>query len=206
MASVAPHPVTPSTHTPTTTKRTPSPTSARGRVGVRADESTSRLGETWAGMARSPSPSSASGSSGTPRSARGTPRSASAPRSSRSATPSGSLSSRGSILLHERPAWDGTPLRARPPALRGLLAHQRGGRSPDGWGSEPWARDETVYNQRFGMWSDYDGHFNIGERFEYSPVRVRMLEMRKTDYIGRWNNKFEQIAGKIDRFDGNPFT
>lgn len=54
--------------------------------------------------------------------------------------------------------------------------------------------------------SRVDSHFNVPDRYEYAPVRVCMLEMRKTDYMGRWNNKFEQIAGKIDRFDGNPFT
>ena len=56
------------------------------------------------------------------------------------------------------------------------------------------------------MSSRVDSHFNVPDRYEYAPVRVCMLEMRKTDYMGRWNNKFEQIAGKIDRFDGNPFT
>lgn len=72
--------------------------------------------------------------------------------------------------------------------------------------NEPWARDEAVYNHRFTMWSEMDGHFDLKERFEYAPVRVTELEQRKTAYVGRWNNKFEQIAGKIQAHDGNPFT
>lgn len=98
--------------------------------------------------------------------------------------------------LGMRPAWDDTPLRKRPPALRGLRMEN----------NEPWARDETVYNHRFAMWSEMDGHFNLKERYEYATVRVTELEQRKTAYVGRWNNKFEQIAGKLQAHDGNPFT
>jgi hypothetical protein len=41
--------------------------------------------------------------------------------------------------LGRRPAWDGSPLRARPAALKGLQPITR----------EPWAIDEDVYNRRF---------------------------------------------------------
>lgn len=41
--------------------------------------------------------------------------------------------------LGRRPPWDGSPLRARPAALKGLQPITR----------EPWAIDEDVYNRRF---------------------------------------------------------
>ena len=87
--------------------------------------------------------------------------------------------------IADRPAWDDTPLRSRPPALRGLLAAE--GVSA----REPWARDECVYNRRFSMWSDYDGHFNLEARAPYSPHRTAMSEIHKEAYMGRWLQKFE---------------
>lgn len=77
--------------------------------------------------------------------------------------------------------------------------------------SEPWARDEAVYNERFDMWSDYDGHFDLFERRDTNAERVRGHELMKVDYMDRWNNKFTDIASRAsghdaNRFDGNPFT
>lgn len=110
---------------------------------------------------------------------RPTPRSRSTPRS-------GSRTARSTIsTIDDRPDWDGTPLRPRPPALRGLLA--AGGVSA----REPWARDESVYNRRFQMWSEYDGHFNLETRAPYSPHRIAMAEIHREAYLGRWMQKFE---------------
>ena len=90
-----------------------------------------------------------------------------------------SLRSTGTIPISERPKWDDTPLRARPPALRGLTNL-----------TEPWARDEIVYNDRFNMRSEYTGDFDLEERTAYLPHRMRYIEIRRTDYTNRWQEKF----------------
>ena len=58
------------------------------------------------------------------------------------------------------------------------------------FGTEPWARDEIVYNQRFRMWSDFSGHFDLAERSPYEHTRVLETEQRQVSYMDRWNNKF----------------
>ena len=136
---------------------------------------------------RPPSPASARGLKSTMvNSAR-----SSSPLTSRSMSSSAS----GPIPISSRPKWDDTPQRARPPALRGLRSD-----------SEPWSRDEFVYNRRAVMLSDYHGFFDIEARSPYSPHRLKMNEMRKTAYLDRWNQKFEDAAGTLNHHDGNPFT
>jgi hypothetical protein len=80
-----------------------------------------------------------------------------------------------------KPAWNDSPLRPRPPSLRGLQCQ----------GTEPWSRDEAVYNRRFTMWSEYDGLYCADSRSPYTPSRVAMSELRRTEYMGRVTNKFE---------------
>jgi len=63
-----------------------------------------------------------------------------------------------------------------------------------------------VYNRRFTMWSNYDGHFDVDERSPYSPARMQEGEQRRMAYAGRWNNKFEIAAQTLNEHDGNPFT
>ena len=123
-------------------------------------------------------PSSASASSNPP------PPSA---RSRNSSARRGPNSARSSVSnFANRPAWDDTPLRARPPALRGLLTTRC---------SEPWAKDELVYHRRFPTWSNYDGHFEADARAEHEEGRLCMAEIRQTAYMDRWNNKFgEQLS------------
>ena len=136
-------------------------------------------------------PSSSSGGGKRPKSpylARTSPFSASgsSSRSSRAGSP-------GPSSARPRPKWDDTPLRSRPPALKGLLVK-----------NEPWARDELVYNRRFNMQCDYDGHFAVESPF--APNRMIMAEIRKEAYLGRVNQKQMQITGTLDMHDGNPFT
>lgn len=117
-----------------------------------------------------------------PQSARGA-----RPHSARAASPKGSARrGRSPKPISERPKWDDTPLRSRPPALRGL----------SNFGTEPWARDEIVYNQRFRMWSDFSGHFDLAERSPYEHTRVLEAEQRQVSYMDRWNNKFLVCADK----------
>ena len=99
----------------------------------------------------------------------------------------------GPASARPRPPWDDTPLRSRPPALMGLLVT-----------TERWARDELVYNRRFNMQCDYDGHFAVESPF--APNRMIMAEIRKEAYLGRVNQKQMQITGTLDMHDGNPFT
>ena len=151
----------------------------------------------------------------TPRARSATPRARSAgtkprtPTSARSSTP-GSARSNASTTssILDRPAWDDTPLRCRPPALRGMSSRRQ---------SEPWARDELQYNRKFFMLSDYHGNYDLAERSEQEPGRKLRHEIRRTDYFGRWNNKFIELntqlgglresgAASYNPFDGNPFT
>mmetsp|Transcript_69506 Transcript_69506/g.137836 ORF Transcript_69506/g.137836 Transcript_69506/m.137836 type:complete len:202 (-) Transcript_69506:478-1083(-) len=118
-----------------------------------------------------------------------------------------------STPVEGRKPWDDSPHRARPPALRGLLLHDP---IMDPW-LEPFARDEATYHKRFSMWSTDEGRFDAMARHPFLPERLRMAEIRKTDYMGRWNNKFvamgTQIGGQhesggyvYNNYDGNPFT
>ena len=112
----------------------------------------------------------------------------------------------------QRPAWDSTPLYKRPNALRGLKLYKT---------NDAWARDEVLYHERGGRasnyWSDYHGQFDVPGFSQLAPNRVFQWELRKIDYVGRWNNKFietgtqiggmrESGVGGYDRFDNNPFT
>lgn len=85
-------------------------------------------------------------------------------------------------------------------------------------GKEPWAKDEFVYNRRAPMLSEYHGFYDLIERDDQEPGRLLRLEIRRTDYFGRWNNKFietnTQLGGnsqsggllQANPFDRNPFT
>ena len=116
------------------------------------------------------------------------------PVSRRSRTPSSariSQTRRGGKSLADRPQWDDTPLRPRPPALRGLAST----------GSEPWSRDEIVYNRRFRMWSEYDGYFDLAERSPYAPTRVLLTEQKQVSYMDRWQDKFKvRIKTRAESF------
>ena len=81
--------------------------------------------------------------------------------------------------------WDETPHRPRPPALRGLLVHNK--HRP---ATEAWARDETVYNQRYDMWTTVEGRFRADERAETAPDRVLASAQRRQDYVDRFYAKF----------------
>jgi len=83
--------------------------------------------------------------------------------------------------------------------------------------TEPFAKDESVYNRRFAMWSDEEGVYDLPERDRFLPQRLVLDDMRRTDYFGRWNNKFVEMGTQIggqhesggytyNNFDGNPFT
>ena len=121
-------------------------------------------------------------------------------------------SSSAPSLSNQQPEWDSTPSYSRPNALQGLRLYKA---------NEAWARDEILYQMRGGRssnyWSDYHGMFDVPGFSQLSPNRVFNWELRKTDYLGRWNNKFvetgsqlggmrESGVGGYDRFDGNPFT
>ena len=113
------------------------------------------------------------------------PRSArrgSSPKSARSARSSNGGNPFAVVPFSERPAWDDTPLRQRPPALRGIY---------DNTGREPWARDEFEYNRRFDSSSDFTGNFDIASRNPFDAGRMMHLEFRRTHYLSRWNQKFE---------------
>ena len=115
-------------------------------------------------------------------------------------------------LVEQRPQWNSTPLRSRPNALRGLKLYKA---------NEAWARDEILYHERSqtasNYWSDFHGMFDIPGFSQLAPNRVFHWELRKTDYVGRWNQKFIETGTQLgglresgvsayNRFDGNPFT
>jgi len=90
-----------------------------------------------------------------------------------------------------RPAWDSTPLRNRPSALMGLKPVTR----------EPWAVDEEVYNRKFET-----RDIGTPDRYLDRTARKKDIAFKSVDYMCRFDQKYAEINGKYDRFDGNPFT
>lgn len=90
-----------------------------------------------------------------------------------------------------RPAWDGTPLRNRPSALNGLKPVTR----------EPWAVDEDVYNRRFET-----RDIGVPDRYLDKTARVKGEMFRHIDYMSRFDQKYSELNGTLDKYDGNPFT
>ena len=98
---------------------------------------------------------------------------------------------RGTIPIDRRPPWDSTPLRNRPPQLVGLKPVTR----------EPWAIDEDVYNRRFEM-----RDVGIPDRYLDKTARSRQMGVNYIDYMCRFDNKYAEMNGDYNRYDGNPFT
>ena len=97
----------------------------------------------------------------------------------------------GTIPMNRRPPWDSTPLRNRPTALIGLKPVTR----------EPWAIDEDVYNRRFET-----RDVGIQDRYLDKTARSRQMGTQLIDYMCRFDNKYAELNGTYDRYDGNPFT
>jgi len=93
--------------------------------------------------------------------------------------------------VSRRPAWDSTPLRNRPSALSGLKPVTR----------EPWAIDEDVYNRRFET-----RDVGIPDRYLDKTARTKENTSKYVDYLCRFDQKYSEMHGSYDRFDGNPFT
>ena len=103
----------------------------------------------------------------------------------RSTTTFGAL--RSAREHRDRFYWNETPHRSRPPAMRGLLVHHE----PEPTYRTGWAHDETIYNTGFAMWSEFDGHFPPAEdRFDFTAERMRLKEIKRTDYMNRWMDKW----------------
>ena len=70
--------------------------------------------------------------------------------------------------------------------MRGLLVHHE----PEPTYRTGWAHDEAIYNTGFAMWSEFDGHFPPAEdRFDFTAERMRLKEIKRTDYMNRWMDK-----------------
>jgi hypothetical protein len=76
--------------------------------------------------------------------------------------------------LSQRPGWDGTPMRARPSALVGLVPSTR----------EPWAVDEFVYQAATKHWD------KTPARYLDKTARKAGFMIRVQDYRNRWADKF----------------
>ena len=44
------------------------------------------------------------------------------------------------------------------------------------------------------------------DRYLDKTARVRALSYNKIDYMCRFDQKYSELSGSYDRFDGNPFT
>lgn len=44
------------------------------------------------------------------------------------------------------------------------------------------------------------------DRYLDKTARVRHLSYNKIDYMCRFDQKYSELSGSYDRFDGNPFT
>ena len=93
-----------------------------------------------------------------------------------------------------RPAWDGSPMRSRPAALRGLRPVTR----------EPWATDEQIYRRwRPTQTGRYNG---TPERYIDKTYRAVLAKTKTSDYMNRFDSKYVELDGTLDKYDGNPFT
>ena len=87
--------------------------------------------------------------------------------------------------ISRRPAWDSTPLRNRPSALRGLRPVTR----------EPWAMDENVYNKKFEM-----RDIGTPDRYLDKTARFKEDNFRRVDYMCRFDQKYSNINGTLDAY------
>jgi len=65
----------------------------------------------------------------------------------------------------------------------------------------PRAVDEDVYNRKIEM-----RDVGTPDRYLDKTARTREINYRHVDYMARFDQKYADLNGKLDRFDGNPFT
>ena len=85
-------------------------------------------------------------------------------------------------MFGDRPAWDSTPMRNRPSALRGLKPITR----------EPWAYDEAVYNRRFET-----RDLGTPDRYLDPTARVRHESNQSTSAANAFNSKFGSSGPQV---------
>ena len=49
-------------------------------------------------------------------------------------------------------------------------------------------------------------HLCTADRYLDKTARVREMSYNKIDYMCRFDQKYSELNGSYDRFDGNPFT
>ena len=96
-----------------------------------------------------------------------------------------------------RPAWNSTPMRHAPAALKGLKPVT----------PEPWASDEAIYDRLYNSQArNAESGFGVNERHLNKTARKKEHEYRYTDYMARFNQKYAESSGALNKYDGNPFT
>jgi hypothetical protein len=96
-----------------------------------------------------------------------------------------------------KPAWNSSPMRHAPAALRGLKPVT----------PEPWASDEAIYDRLFNSQSrNAESGFGVHERHLNKTARKKEQEYRHTDYMARFDQKYAELNGTLNKYDGNPFT
>ena len=96
-----------------------------------------------------------------------------------------------------RPAWNSTPMRHAPSALKGLKPVT----------PEPWAADEATYDRLYDAQSrNAKSGFGVADRHLNATARAKEADYKHTDYMARFDQKYAELNGKLDRYDGNPFT
>ena len=96
-----------------------------------------------------------------------------------------------------KPAWNSSPMRHAPAALRGLKPVT----------PEPWASDEAIYDRLYNSQSrSAESGFGANDRHLNKTARKKEAEYRHTDYMARFDQKYAELNGTIDKYDGNPFT
>ena len=96
-----------------------------------------------------------------------------------------------------RPAWNGTPMRHAPAALKGLKPVT----------PEPWASDLAVYDKLYNSQTRNAGSgFGVKERHLDQTAREREKTFKYNTYMARFDQKYAELNGKLDAYDGNPFT
>lgn len=109
------------------------------------------------------------------------------------------IASRGESMqaAFDRPAWNSTPMRHAPAALKGLKPVT----------PEPWAADEAVYDRVYNSQKRNAGSgFGVEERHLDKTARGREKEYKYADYMARFDNKYAELGGTLNKYDGNPFT
>ena len=110
------------------------------------------------------------------------------------------MQERAGQMQHEiRPAWNATPMRHAPAALKGLKPVT----------PEPWAADEAVYD-RWKREADKaaspEAGYGVAERHLNKTARAKEADYKYNDYMARFDNKYADLNGQLDKYDGNPFT